>query len=166
METILWTGQRRGDAHLFGPGHFKGGRIQYTQQKGGRTLWLPAAPDLVAAIDAMPAVGLKTFLVTEYGKPFTKEGFGNWFRDRCDEAGLPHCSAHGLRKALARRLAENRAGNPGIKSVGGWRNDDEVSLYTAAVDQAQLAAATLGALIEAHLANLGSPDLANRGENG
>jgi len=166
LEIILWTGQRRGDAHRFGPAHFRGGRIKYTQQKGGRTLWLPAAPDLLAAIDAMPAVGLKTFLVTEYGKPFTKGGFGNWFRDRCDEAGLPQCSAHGLRKALARRLAENRAGNPGIKSVGGWSGDDEVSLYTAEVDQAQLADATLGALIEAHLANLGNPDLANRGKNG
>jgi hypothetical protein len=25
-----------------------------------------------------------TFLETEYGKPFTAAGFGNWFRDRCD----------------------------------------------------------------------------------
>jgi hypothetical protein len=37
----------------------------------------------------------RTYLTTEYGKP----GFGNWVRDRCDEAGLHHCSAHGLREA-------------------------------------------------------------------
>jgi hypothetical protein len=30
----------------------------------------------------------------------------NWFRARCDEAGLPHCSAHGLRKVASLRLAE------------------------------------------------------------
>lgn len=29
-----------------------------------------------------------TFLVTEYGEPFAPAGFGNWFGDRCDEAGL------------------------------------------------------------------------------
>ena len=45
-------------------------------------------------------IGVKTFLVTEYGKPFTPAGFGNWFRQRCDEAGLPQCSAHGLRKTF------------------------------------------------------------------
>lgn len=166
METILWTGQRRGDAHLFGPSHLKGSRIRYTQEKGGKDVELPAAPQLLAAIAAMPTVGIKTFLVTEYGKPFTKEGFGNWFRDKCDEAGLPDCSAHGLRKALARRLAEGGAGNQGIKSVGGWSGDSEVALYTAGVDQARLAGTTLGALIEADLANPSTPDLANRGENG
>jgi integrase len=100
MEIALWTGQRRGDVHLFGPRHMKGGRIKYTQEKGGKELWLPAAPQMLEAIEAMPAVGLKTFIVTEYGNPFTKDGFGNWFRDRCDEAGLPQCAIHGLRKAL------------------------------------------------------------------
>ena len=35
--------------------------------------------------------------------------FGNKFREWCDEAGLRHCSAHGLRKAAATRLAEHGA---------------------------------------------------------
>jgi len=30
-----------------------------------------------------------------------RPAFGGWFRVRCDEAGLPHCSAHGLCKASA-----------------------------------------------------------------
>ena len=34
----------------------------------------------------------REFLETEFGKPFTAKGFGNWFRDRCDEAGLPNCT--------------------------------------------------------------------------
>jgi hypothetical protein len=49
-----------------------------------------------------------TFLVNEYGKPFTAKGFGAWFRARCDEAGLPRCTAHGLRKAGATIAAEWR----------------------------------------------------------
>ncbi len=36
--------------------------------------------------------------MTEQRRPFTANGFGNWMRDRCDEAGLPDCSSHGLRK--------------------------------------------------------------------
>ena len=50
-----------------------------------------------------------TFLTTERGAPFTSNGLGNWFRQRCDEASLPHCSAHGLRKAAATRLADQDA---------------------------------------------------------
>lgn len=146
LEIMLWTGQRRGDAHRFGPSHIKDGRIHYQQEKGGKELWLPLAPQLAAAIESMAAVGLTTYLVTETGKPFSKAGFGNWFRDRCNEAGLQHCSAHGLRKAIARRLAENGASQKMIKSVGGWSNDREVATYTAAADQAKLASLALTAL--------------------
>ena len=32
-----------------------------------------------------------TFLLTGQGRPFTVAGFGNWFRDRCNEAGLSQC---------------------------------------------------------------------------
>jgi hypothetical protein len=31
---------------------------------------------------------------------------GYWFRDRRSEAGLPHCSAYGLRKASLRETAQ------------------------------------------------------------
>lgn len=148
LEIMLWTAQRIGDAHRFGPPQIRNGRIHYEQEKGGKELWLPVARQLRAAIEAMPAIGVQTFLVTEHGKPFTKGGFGNWFRDRCDEAGLKHCTAHGLRKAIARRLAENGATHEMIKSVGGWSNDREVSLYTAGADQARLARSALDALAE------------------
>jgi integrase len=141
LDTMLWTGMRRGDAYRFGPAHVKGERIEYVQEKGGKTLRLPLAPQLRAAIAAMPAVGLRTFLVTEYGRPFTKAGFGNWFRDQCNAAGLPQCSAHGLRKAIARRLAEGGASQRQTKAVGGWSNDRQVATYTAAADQERLAEA-------------------------
>jgi integrase len=153
LEIILWTGQRRGDARLFGPDQMKRGKINYQQGKTGKDLWLPAAPQLMEAIAAMPSVGLKSYLVTEYGKPFSRAGFGNWFRDRCDEAGLPQCSAHGLRKAIARRMAQRGGTNQGLKAVGGWSGDQEVATYTAAVDQEALADATLSRVIDHDLAN-------------
>ncbi len=148
LEIMLWTWQRRGDARLFGRKHLRAGKIHYTQAKTGKSLWLPAAPQLLAAIEAMPATGIETFLVTDYGKPFSKAGFGNKMREWCDDAGLPHCTAHGLRKAGARRAAELGASNQALKSVGGWSGDSEVAIYTAGVDQAALAEATLRRVID------------------
>lgn len=148
LEIFLWTAQRRGDASTFGRKHIVRGKINFLASKNGADLWLPMAPDLRAAIDAMPAVGIETFLVTEYGKPFSKAGLGNKMRDWCNQAGLPQCSAHGLRKAAARRSAQTEGTQQGIKAVGGWKGDEEVRIYTAAVEQEQLADVTLGRVID------------------
>lgn len=147
LEIMLWTGQRMGDAHRLGPSDLKGGRILYKQEKGGKSLWLPAAPQLTAAITATPVVGTSTYIVARSGKPFSRKGFNNKMRQWCDEAGLPHCTAHGLRKAIARRLAEAGATNQQIKAIGGWSNDRLVSLYTRGAEQ-QLLATQGFALIE------------------
>ena len=76
-----------------------------------------------------------TFLITEYGRPFTAAGFGNWFRDRCNEAGLERCSAHGLRKAAATSLAENGATAHQLMAWFGWRSLKEAERYTRAANQ-------------------------------
>jgi len=156
LEIILWTMQRRGDARLFGPEHLKDGQISYRQGKTGKVLSFTAAPQLLAAIRATQRVGLKTYLVTEFGKPFSRAGFGNKMREWCDEAGLPQCTAHGLRKAMARRLAENGASQQQIKAAGGWSNDSEVTTYTAGADQERLASAALGNAATVELANRGA----------
>lgn len=153
LEIILWTLQRRGDARLFGPEHMKGSQINFRASKTRRDVWLPAAPQLLEAINSMQRVGLKTYLVTEYGKPFSKAGFGNKMREWCDEAGLPHCSAHGLRKAAARRGAEAGSSQQELKAMGGWSSDQEVATYTAAADQKRLAARGLGRVSDLDLAN-------------
>lgn len=153
LELMLWTGQRRGDARLLGPEHVKNGQIVIRQGKTGTVLWLPAAPQLVEAISAMQRVGFKAFLVTDYGKPFSRAGFGNKMRSWCDEAGLPQCTAHGLRKAMARRLAEAGESQQAIKAVGGWKGDAEVSTYTAGADQRRLAIGAIGRASNTDLAN-------------
>jgi integrase len=101
----LYTGQRRGDVVRMGRQHVRDGFIAVKQEKTGEPLEIEIHPALADIIAATPNSHL-TFLTTAFGKPYTSNGFGNWFRDRCNEAGLPHCSFHGLRKAAARRLAE------------------------------------------------------------
>jgi len=46
------------------------------------------------------------FLVTAHGKPFAAAGFGNLFREWCDEAGLRQCSsqAYDLGEAVNSRM--------------------------------------------------------------
>jgi integrase len=138
LALMLYTGQRRSDAVTMGWQHVEGTKIKVRQQKTDARLSIPMHPTLRSVMAATPRENM-TFLVTSFGKPFTPAGFGNWFRDRCNEAGLPHCSAHGLRKAAARRLAEAGCSNQQIKAITGHKTDKEVARYTAAADQVRLA---------------------------
>jgi site-specific recombinase XerD len=107
----------------------------------------PILPPLQQVIDASPTGDL-TFLVTAQARrPFTAAGFGNWFRDRCNEAGMPHCSAHGLRKAGATIAAENGATVHELMSVFGWLTMREAERYTRSVERRKLAEAATPLLL-------------------
>lgn len=153
LEIFLWTAQRRGDGTTFGRKHLKAGKITFTAAKTGAVVEMPAAPQLLEAIEAMPVTGTETFLVSRYGRPYSKGGFGKKMREWCDDAGLPHCTAHGLRKAAARRAAEAGATNQSLKALGGWTTDTQVGVYTAAADRHRLAGQALAPVIEFDLAN-------------
>ena len=70
-----------------------------------------------------------------YDPPLTKIGFGNKSRDWCDAAGLPQCSAHGLRKAAAARLAELGCTEQEIMSITGHKTSKEIVRYTKSAKQ-------------------------------
>lgn len=139
---LLYTGQRRSDVVRMGRQHVRDGWMRLTQFKGRKrnpvTLEIPILPELAEIIEASPTGDL-TYLVTDYGKPFTASGFGNKFREWCDEAGLPHCSAHGLRKATAARLAEAGCSVHEIASITGHRTLKEIERYTRSAQQKKLA---------------------------
>lgn len=150
MSLLLYTSWRREDGVRLGPQHLKDGRIKYRQAKNENNspvdMDIPVHPDLAAVIEATPSSGHLTFLVTEYGKPFSPAGFGNAFKDWCRQANLPHCSAHGLRKATAARLAERGATPHEIMAITGHRTLEEVERYTRAVRQAGLADSAMAKL--------------------
>jgi len=148
LEIAFWTGLRRGDVAKLGPANIKNGRVTAVAGKTAKDVDVILAPDLGAAIEAAPT-GSETFLVTSQGKPFTDAGLGNWFRERCDEAGLPQCSLHGLRKALVTIAADAGATQQQLKALGQWANDAEVATYAAGANQKQLADAAIQRVIEA-----------------
>jgi integrase len=147
LMLMLCTGQRRSDAVRMGWEDTTDGLIRVRQQKTNTPLVIPVVPTLQAALVALPK-DAPTFLCTEYGRPYTAAGFGNWMRDRCNEAGLPNCSSHGLRKACARRLAEAGWTHHEIKAITGHKTDAEVRRYTEKSDQVLLARRALGKLQE------------------
>jgi integrase len=147
---LLYTGQRRSDVIKMGRQHLRAERITVRQQKTGVQLEIPVHPELARVIAATPSDNL-TFLVTKAhranrSKPFTAAGFGNWFRGMCNDADLPHCSAHGLRKAVARRLAEAGCSEHVIAAITGHRSLQEVRRYTASASQVLLAQQAIQAM--------------------
>jgi integrase len=102
----------------------------------------PILPVLEAILAASPC-GTEAFLETEFGKPFTAGGFGNWFRDRCDEAGLTKCSAHGLRKIGATMCAERGASEHQLMAIFDWSTPQQAATYTRAALRRKLAASSM-----------------------
>lgn len=144
----------------FGRQHVKDGWLTFTQSKNRNrkpvTLSIPILPELQAVLDVTPASNM-TFLVTEFGTPFTSNGFGNRFRKWCDEAVLPHISAHGLRKVGAVIGAKNGAKNGAterqLMATFGWSTIKEAARYTRTARQKVLAATAMPLLISAQREN-------------
>ena len=153
LAIFLYTAQRRSDAAAMGEDPEKPGYVRVRQLKTDALLSIRMHPQLREAVEACPS-GKPTFIVSERGKPYTKESFGNWFKDQCVLAGLPHCSAHGLRKAASRRMAELGLSNQLIKSITGHSTDSEVARYTRNADQARRA--------DKAMDRMANPDLANQ----
>lgn len=138
MALLLYTGQRRGDVVRMGWQHVEGDRITVRQGKTGTKLMLRMHPALADALASTARTNM-TFLMTAFGAPYTAAGFGNAFRDWCDEAGLAQRSAHGLRHAAGRRLAEAGNSTKQIQAVTGHASLREVERYTRAADQRRMA---------------------------
>lgn len=138
----LFVGVRRSDAVQLGSQMERDGAVYFTETKGRernpKDRVLPILPELREALDAAPS-GHLTYLVTEFGKPFTANGFGNWFRKRCNEARLPHCSFHGLRKAGATIAADNGATEHQLMAIYGWTTTKQAALYTRKANRKKLA---------------------------
>jgi len=145
LALLLYTGQRRSDVVGMGRPHLRGDLLQVVQQKTKARLAIPVHPALKLELDRLPPDQL-TFLLTEHGKPFSVAGFGNWFGERAREAGLTGRTAHGLRKAAARRLAEAGCSAHEIMAITGHQTLAEAERYTRSANQITLARSAIRAI--------------------
>jgi integrase len=153
----LHTGQRKGDIVRLPMPKKASEPIRLVQEKTGKRLEIPLAPALWQEIKRHTR--RPSLLVTSFGKPFTANGYGNWFRERCREAELPErCSSHGLRKSAAKDLAEAGCSAHEIQAITGHGTLKEVERYTRAAEQSRLAKSALAKRRENKpLANTGKP---------
>jgi len=133
LELIINIGARKSDAARIGRQHEVDGWLKFVawknrNRKSRKTIECPIRPDLAAALAATPT-GDMTYLINDLGRAFTINGLGNKIRDWCDAAGLPQCSAHGLRKAAAVILAENGTTAPELCAVFGWSKLETAEIY-------------------------------------
>jgi integrase len=157
MTLLLYLGVRRQDVIGLGRQHEREGgaalamtpkKTQYLPGRDDRQSWKPILPELRAVLDASPCGDL-TYLLNEYGAPFTVAGFGMWFRKACDRAGLKQCTAHGLRKAGATRAAERGATDRQLMALFDWDSSKQANDYVKQANQKQLAIAGAAFLSDA-----------------
>lgn len=134
FDLLLYTGQRSGDVRQMTRGQVGPEIISVRQNKTDEQLEIPIHTALAASLAACRSNHL-LLLPTQYGEGFTAKGFGNWFSASARQAGLAGCSAHGLRKSAATRLADAGATSHQIMAITGHKSLKEVERYTRAADQ-------------------------------
>jgi len=139
LSVLMYTGVRRSDIVGLGRQLVKDGILTYKMTKGRKTkqpkiMRVPVLPELADELTRGDQNHL-TWITTSRGKPFTIAGFGNWFRERCDEADLPQCSAHGVRKAGACIAAENGASDAQLQAIFGWDTAKQAAEYRKKASQ-------------------------------
>lgn len=153
VDLLLFTGLRISDAIKAGRQHVKDGVLTIVTGKTGSVVSIPVFPELRRSIDATKT-GTLTFLVRKRGRPFPSSAtFSGWFRTACDEAGLPHCTAHGLRKAGATIAANGGATVHELMAMFGWARSSMAEIYTKAADRTRLARMAAERIANAQVSN-------------
>jgi integrase len=138
LRLMLYTGAARQDVIRLGWQSVKDGRIAYRRQKTGGDVDLPILDELQEVLSILPADRL-LFITHTGDRPYKATTFGNWFHDQCVAAHLSECSAHGLRKAGATRLANAGATEFEVMAFLGHKTPDEARTYTKKANRKHLA---------------------------
>lgn len=142
-ELLLNTALRKTDVLSVGPSNRKGDSLWLRHSKNTSDTIVPIGSALMSALEAVSG---DPYIQTKFGKPFTSTGFYNWFKRACVKADLPHCSPHGLRKAISRRLAESGATVMEGRAVTGHKTDREFMKYAESANRAKMAAKAMANL--------------------
>ncbi|WP_210485362.1 tyrosine-type recombinase/integrase [Microvirga antarctica] len=158
LALLLYTGARRSDVVLLGRQHVRDGTMKFRVYKNRLRkhveIEIPVLPELRAVIDSTSDKGDLAFLISDHGRPWANgDSFGNRFRDWCTEAGLPHCSPHGLRKAGASVAAGNGATESQLMAIYGWSDPKMAALYTRSANRKKLANDAMKLVVSSQTAN-------------
>lgn len=147
LELALNTAARRCNVATLTRDDIRDGQIVVDHAKGNNEATVPLLATTRAAIEALPVAPIRHLVVTQFGKPFTVAGLGNRMRKWCDEAGLPQCSMHGLRKAVSRRVAESGGTDAEGQAITGHRKPETFAHYRAKANRTALAERALSNVV-------------------
>ncbi|WP_234892228.1 tyrosine-type recombinase/integrase [Agrobacterium vitis] len=148
MSILLWTGCRIEDLTMLGRRHecILDGieALRWTPlKKGSSEVTIPFLDPLRDAVRA-PIVQGNTFILGRGGKPYASgDAMSAMFKRWCVDAGLPHLSAHGVRKGLAEVLAELGCSQYEIMAILGHSEAKTSEVYTRRVERWHLARTAL-----------------------
>ncbi len=141
LALYLNLGVRKSDVVRIGPRNVRDGVLtdfqpQKTSHSNGKLINVPLTAETRAILAATPITGTETYLLNSFGKSFTANGFGNKMREWCDQAGLPECSSHGLRKLCLTRLANIDGMDVlDLAAISGHKDLRELQIYIDAADR-------------------------------
>ncbi|WP_246683430.1 tyrosine-type recombinase/integrase [Mesorhizobium sp. B2-1-3A] len=144
MSGLLWTGCRIEDLTILGRGYecvIEGiEALRWTPlKKGSSEVSIPLLAPLKAATRA-PKVQGATYVLGRGGKPYSSgDSMSAMFKRWCQDAGLGHLSAHGVRKGLAELLAELGCTQYEIMAILGHSEAKTSEVYTRRVERWKLA---------------------------
>lgn len=148
MAVLLWTGCRIEDLTILGRKYecvidgFEA--LRWTPlKKGSSEVCIPLLPPLKTATRAAAVQG-NTYVLAKGGKPLSSgDSASAMFKRWCQDAGLGHLSAHGVRKGLAEVLAELGCSQYEIMAILGHSEAKTSEVYTKRVERWKLAKVAL-----------------------
>lgn len=142
ISMLMFTGFRVSDLALIGPQHrqrdiFKL-RLFKNRNRTPVDIEIAVHPILEGVLNMHPPRGLR-YMITEHGKPYSVKGLGNRIAAWFEQAGLPHLTAHSVRKGLATDQAHNEATDSMLEAMFGWKDGKTSKIYTRNAERARLA---------------------------
>lgn len=164
VDLLLYTGQRSADVRQMRMDSITEDAVAvnaefpesagFKQKKTKAKVDIPITPELAASLATVRGrEGI--ILLTKQGRPFSEKGFSNYITKAAGTAGLVRCSAHGLRKSAATRLAEAGCTEAEIMAITGHKTSREVTRYVKAARQKLLAQEAMGKLSRTRARRIG-----------
>lgn len=139
----LFTGAARTDLCQIGRHNIQGNLLTFRRGKSGVETHVPITADLKTIISRTPDIA-PAFILTDFGKPYSKEGLGDRYGKAARAAGI-ESRLHGLRKAFCVYWAENGKTTQEIMAMSGHLSLSEVERYTKAADRKRIIQLIAGA---------------------
>lgn len=142
----MYTGLRVSDLAVLGPQHRRKDAFKLRLFKNRNRTPVDidiAIHPILEAVLASHKIENLTYLVTEFGKPFSVKGLGNRISDWWRQAGMGHLTSHSVRKGLATDVAHNEATDSMLEAMFGWKDGKTSKIYTRNAERARLARQTV-----------------------